>query len=355
MAVRIAKKPTKQGNRYYFDTYYEGKRFRSKSFPTKAEAKKAEREWIEEQEKGIRAEVYTFNEVIDKYIEFKRKNWKKSTEETTVDILNHIKYKLGKITVSGLTREQYEGFLKYLDKLTRVSKKDGRIVKKPYSVRYKNRVIMYLKSVCVFANTHLNTSTKIPWLYENWKQTEQKQMQVISEEQFQKFVGYISDERFRCFFTFLFYTGCRRGEALALTFDDIQGNTANITKSLSKVENKPVTTKTKSSIRRIPLSKKALEAVETMRERYKSGYVFAGKKPLAFSTIERVKTRALKEAGLPIIRVHDFRHSFITMMVDKGMDIAMLSRYVGHASIKQTLDTYTHYYEDKMKDMIDSL
>ena len=147
MAIRISKVQSKDGKKYFFDVYHGKKRFRSKLYLTKQEAKKAEREWIKDRENGKSFRDFTFNEVIDKYIEFKKRNWKKSTEETTVDILNHIRYKLGNIKLSELDSERYEGFLSYLDNLTRVSKKNGRIVRTSYSARYKNRVLMYVKSV----------------------------------------------------------------------------------------------------------------------------------------------------------------------------------------------------------------
>lgn len=356
MAIRISKKETKEGKKYFYDVYYDKKRYRSKLFSTKSEAKKAERDFLERLEKGLSSNDYTFNDVIDKYIAHKKRVWKKSTEETTVDILNHIRYKLGKIKVRELTTKQYEAFLDYIDNLSTVSKHSGKLIKKPYSVRYKNRVLMYVKSVCDYAKKHLRVSTDIPWMYDNWKDNSQKKMQVLTVAEFDSFLQYVSGD-YKSFFTFLFYTGCRRGEALALTFEDVdfQSRTIRINKSFSKVENKPVSTKTKSSIRTIPVSSKAFQAVEEMYSKYHKGYIFGGKKPLGFSSIERHKNRALDKAGLPRIRVHDLRHSFITMMINKGADIATVSRYVGHSSIKQTLDTYTHYYENKMKEVINIL
>lgn len=356
MAIRVAKQSTKSGNKYFFDTYYDDngirKRYRSKLYAKKEDAKKRERQFLS----GTRKQKnYTFNELIDNYILIKGKNWKKATFDKNEDIFNHIRYKLGSIPISRLTNAHYEAFLNYLDNLVRVRKQGSRLVKTSYSSGYKNRIVSTVKALCEFADIHYNVRTKIPHQYDSWK-SNKKQSQVLTLEQFNQFIQHV-EEPYKSFFTFLMFTGCRRGERLRLTFDDIDFNnkTVSITKSFSKIENRPTETKTKSSIRTLPLSKQAYNSVKTMQETYHSGYVFGGKSPLPFSNIERKKNKALRLANLPRIRVHDFRHSFITMMIVNGADIATVSHYVGHASVKQTLDTYTHYYDDKMKELIAQL
>ena len=362
MAIRLSRNPTKEGNKYYFDCYYETsgkkKRYRSKLYRTRAEAKKREREFLQRKEEEINITDYTFNEVIDSYFANRKKNWKTATLRANTDIYNHIRYKLGKIYVTELNRRQYEGFLSYLDSLYTVRKVNGKLVKKPYSARYKNTIVTSFKTICLYAEMQYDVKTKIPYLYVGWKEPKKKFMQIITPEQFESFVANVSGTEYQAFFTFLMYTGCRRGEALALTFQDVDfdNKTVSITKSFSRIDKKVISPKTLSSVRTIPLSAKALSSCEAMRKRHPDSlYVFGGKKPLRPTTIERKKNKALKLANLPYMRIHDFRHSFITMMVSNNRDIGALSHYVGHASIKQTFDTYTHYYDDKLRDMVDNL
>lgn len=366
MTIRASKNPTKEGNKYYFDVYYDignkKKRYRSKLYATKAEAKKEERIFLQARADELSIDDYTFNEIIESYIQYKKRNWKKSTLRANVDIFKHIQYKLGNVYVSKLTRAQYEAFLKYLDSLSRVVKINGRLVKNGYSARYKNNIVSHMKSICNYAEKHYSVRTKIPFLYEGWKEEKKTEMVVITPEQFEKFVANLTDIRYQSLYTFLFYTGCRRGERMALTFEDVVDGRVTINKSYSKIDNKSISTKTSSSVRTIPLSAKALLAVDSMREYHSkkrgfspSWFIFGGKKQLPFTTIEHKKNKALSLAGLPYMRVHDFRHSFVTMAIDKGLDIAMISKYVGHASIKQTLDTYTHFYEDKLESLINAL
>ena len=62
----------------------------------------------------------------------------------------------------------------------------------------------------------------------------------------------------------------------------------------------------------------------------------------------RMKT-LLKQAGLPLIRFHDLRHTFATHALTGGVDAKTLSRILGHTNASFTLDTYTHVTSDMQK------
>lgn len=51
--------------------------------------------------------------------------------------------------------------------------------------------------------------------------------------------------------------------------------------------------------------------------------------------------------GLPIIRVHDLRHSHASMLIEMGFAPLEIADRLGHESVKTTLDTYSHLYPDK--------
>jgi integrase len=56
----------------------------------------------------------------------------------------------------------------------------------------------------------------------------------------------------------------------------------------------------------------------------------------------RYFTRVLRQAGLPHIRLHDSRHSYSTLMLEQGVSPKTIQVMLGHASIRTTLDTYSH-------------
>ncbi len=62
----------------------------------------------------------------------------------------------------------------------------------------------------------------------------------------------------------------------------------------------------------------------------------------AGSLTNRYFRRLLKRAGLPQIRFHDLRHTFATLFLSNGTHPKIVQEMLGHASISQTMDTYSH-------------
>ncbi|WP_152994519.1 tyrosine-type recombinase/integrase, partial [Lactococcus lactis] len=52
------------------------------------------------------------------------------------------------------------------------------------------------------------------------------------------------------------------------------------------------------------------------------------------------------------IRIHDFRHSHASYLINNGIDPTKLSKRLGHSSITTTLDTYSHLYPDTQKSVV---
>jgi len=69
----------------------------------------------------------------------------------------------------------------------------------------------------------------------------------------------------------------------------------------------------------------------------------------------RVFNKALKKAGMRRIRIHDIRHSYATIRIQAGHNIADVSNQLGHHSIKFTMDVYYHWIPGKQKSEVDSL
>ena len=66
-----------------------------------------------------------------------------------------------------------------------------------------------------------------------------------------------------------------------------------------------------------------------------------------FEKLRRVGFLYIDKTDLPRIRIHDFRHSYVSMLINKGVDIYTISQMVGHADIKTTINTYGDLYPDK--------
>jgi integrase len=65
--------------------------------------------------------------------------------------------------------------------------------------------------------------------------------------------------------------------------------------------------------------------------------------------------RGCKLSGVKRIRLHDIRHSHASMLLELGTPIKQISERLGHENIETTLQTYSHLYENKEKELVDKL
>ena len=84
-------------------------------------------------------------------------------------------------------------------------------------------------------------------------------------------------------------------------------------------------------------------------------FVTMNGEPYHESYVRRVFYRALKKANLRKIRVHDLRHTYATLRISKGDNIADVSKQLGHYSVKFTMDVYYHWVPGGSKAEVDGL
>ncbi|KAF0209032.1 MAG: integrase family [Actinobacteria bacterium] len=152
--------------------------------------------------------------------------------------------------------------------------------------------------------------------------------------------------------------GLRKGEILALEFDDIdtEAKTISITKSMrGGIVSTP---KTSSSVATLSLPESLLPLIEHRRRQaggHKLVFCKSDGSPLSDATPNRILARALIKAGLPTIRFHDLRHSWAVAHLRTGTDIKTLA-YLGRWSSTATLlETYAHVLPAIGGDAVDRL
>lgn len=154
------------------------------------------------------------------------------------------------------------------------------------------------------------------------------------------------------FFDLLYFTGIRKGEAMALDIQDI-GDRIKITKSIDP-SGTITTPKTPSSIRTIAvpefLKKELAEYISTLPDNPHQPLF-----PVSSNYFARIHRKAEKMSGLHHIRIHDFRHSHASYLISKGVNISDISRRLGHSSIGITMNTYAHLYRDHDDDIANML
>lgn len=151
---------------------------------------------------------------------------------------------------------------------------------------------------------------------------------------------------FGMFAYILLYTGCRRGELLALTYEDIDYNakTININKSLYWQGNKPCikSTKTKAGDRTIILLDVLAETLPKGK-----GYIFGGSKPMTNTAYRRAWDKYKKLSGVDLTP-HQLRHLYATILYECGIDEKMAQELLGHSNISVTRNIYTHIRQQKI-------
>jgi integrase len=192
---------------------------------------------------------------------------------------------------------------------------------------------------------------------------QRREQRVLTHEEIEKLLAACLP-RYRPFVASALYSGMRLSELLGLTWAevDLQAGLIHVRCQLSRARvDKParrVRLKTPSAVRDIPL----LPQLAALLKRHKLAsshsserdFVFATAlgMPLGYRNVERrgltsaAKNAGLNEEGRPPLRVHDLRHTFAShLIVDLKLDIAQVSRILGHARPSVTLDTYTHLFD----------
>ena len=188
-----------------------------------------------------------------------------------------------------------------------------------------------------------------------------KELNFWTKDEYEQFIQCFSpdEEMYRIIFQMLFWLGCRVGELLALTSEDIdfENGTVNISKTYYRRNQTDYITppKTESSNRKITIPKFLAEEMKDFVDRQygltPEDRIF----PITDRAIQKKMKQKAEQAKLKPIRVHDLRHSHIALLIEKGMQPLVIAQRVGHDSVNTTMNIYGHLYPNKQKQVADLL
>ena len=183
---------------------------------------------------------------------------------------------------------------------------------------------------------------------------EKKEMDIWTPEEFDLFLKYVRNPLYKTFFEFLYWTGCRRGEAVALCKEDVDVDEAkvHIRRSMKHFKNGFQPLKTDSSERVIGIDSVLLEHMKPFIDKA-APFVFGSMHSLPISQIQRNFDEAVRVSGVKRIRIHDLRHSHASLLINNGANILAVSKRLGHATVMQTLETYSHLMRETDEKMIE--
>jgi integrase len=159
------------------------------------------------------------------------------------------------------------------------------------------------------------------------------------------------DARYRAFVLLAGFGGLRLGELLGLRWSrvDVAARRVNIAETLVDVEAKlhfgPP--KTKASVRSVPLPSFVMAALEEHRSAVGSDLVFASPQGLPIRPAlfrRRFWEPAVQRAGVAPLRIHDLRHTAVSLWIAEGAHPRQVAALAGHTSVSVVLDRYGHLY-----------
>jgi len=239
---------------------------------------------------------------------------------------------------------------------------------KPRTVRYIHTIIhSALDDAVKWRRVPLNAANQAT--PPSAKAAKAPEMKTWTAQELAAFLERTAGDRYGYAWAFLATTGCRRGEALGLRWSDVDLDAASASIRQQVIplpkpggvgrEGRIVSGTKTGDARVIELDRRTVHALRTWRKAQAAerllldvdyadhGLVFPRFDghpfhPEAFSKTFDRRVRLPEFDDLPIIRLHDLRHTWATLALEAGVDVAVVSKRLGHSSPVITWQTYQH-------------
>ncbi|EHE8187868.1 Tyrosine recombinase XerD [Enterococcus faecalis] len=367
---------TKKENGYFVDVSLgidpiSGKQRRKRlTVSTKKEAQQIESKYLRlyHENKLTTNSNLNLKDIYEIYEEKYTQNLKPSYKQTQERIFkNYIEPYFKNTQIKLIKKQQIYDFQQFL--LTSKPKR-----KETLSNKTINMIIIHLQKL-------FNVAIKEGLSYENpcnqidKLKVQKKEIDFWTLDEFTTFISHIDKNKpfLKVFYQFAFFTGLRAGEMIALTWSDIDfyNQTVRINKSAKLINGNYVTTtpKTESSNRYITINSKITAMLKKWQEIQPKLLIdnfqnidsdkllvfqYSEKHPSSDYYSKQIKKIIVKNnLNLKSIRLHDFRHSHVALLIHNNEKNTTIKERLGHSSITTTIDTYGHLYPNSQKSMSD--
>lgn len=330
-------------------------------FSTKTAAKQAYADFITEKcelvknnplkkKKGASAPKKVEYKLADLYPEYISTLYNQTKESTIYDRQNlyrlFIRDTLGDVLMRDITKEL---IYKWQDDLW--SSKNPR-TGEYYSFEYLKKIRGTLAAFFSWAETRYGFKSCMKEVKKPRRREPKKEMEIWTRSEFEKFIKAVDDPHHRALFSFLFFVGCRKNEALALQVGDVKDGAATIGKSITRKTLDgsafKITSTKAYKIRKVPLCAPIIAELEEYlngKDLAPDVYLFGNaSRPLAESSLDRAFRYYTEKANVKKIRIHDLRHSFVSMLIHLGANLTVVADLIGD-TLEQVTKTYGHMYE----------
>jgi integrase len=279
----------------------------------------------------------TLNDLLDVYLATKQADLKRSTAEHYELLVNtYIRPALGNVLLAKLTPHRIQVLL-------------GKLRDRP---RVAQLVYHILKQACDLA-------VRWHWLAENpckpvvRPQYRPKRKTVWTPDELQTFLKGARGHWLFPLWYFLLASGCRLGEALALTWQDVnlEQGTVQINRTVQRLKGQTITDepKTKSAVRTVSLPQ---DVVQALRQQLSCQVLSGAVCKLVFpspsgeylhrSVVAHALRRECERLGLPPMTPHGLRHLHASLLLEAGLPVPQVAQRLGHATPQVTMSVYAH-------------
>lgn len=350
MSTRQEKNGTWTSQFRYEDLYGATKHKCKRGFATKEEADAFEADFL----KATRGSMHMkFVDFVDVYAEDMRPRLKETTWETKI---NMIETKLvpffGRMVMKDITTKDIIAWQNSMLKM-----KNGK--GEPFSPTYLRTVNNQLVAILNHAERHYGLNPNPAKKATKMGSKNAGEMRFWTRAEYMKFSETMADKPHSFYaFEMLYWTGIRLGELLALTPEDFDFRrcTVSITKTLAFTKSgiKPTSPKTENSVRTIAmpgfLKDEMQDYIENLALIESDERIFDYSK----SYLAKEMKRGCAKCGLAPIRIHDLRHSHVSLLIEMGFSAVAIAERMGHESADITY-RYAHLFPNAQGMMADAL
>ena len=327
---------------------YTGERVRTtkRGFKTRKQAQEWEREFVKRKEGALDVSIAAFYELYEQDVKprFKENTWNTKAHIIETKIIPY----LGDLKISEVTPADVLHWQNDIQSL-----KDGS--GQPYSPTYLRTICNQLSAIFNHAIRYYGLSNNP--LLRTGKIGSKKspvEMQFWTRDEYLAFRRKVMDKPLSFLaFEVLYWTGIREGELLALTPKDFnfEKSAISINKSYQRIKGRDVITSPKT-----PKSNRLITAspflMDEIKEHIEVNHIPSDERifRLTKSFLYHEMRRGCALAGTKVIRIHDLRHSHVSLLIELGYSVSAIAERMGHEGVDITLN-YAHLFPNKQADM----
>lgn len=334
----------------YVDWTGEKKQTQKRGFKTRREAVA----WEHEQLNRARADLeMTFASFVEQYEQDVKPRLKENTWEMKNNIIrSKILPYFGKLKMCNITAQQIRT---WQNELINYRDEDGQ----PYSPVYLKTIHNQISAIFNHAVRYYNLKDNPCVKAGSMGKKKNREMLFWTKDEYLKFADVMMDKPLLYYaFEMLYWCGIREGEMLALTSADFnfEKGMVTINKSYQRIkgEDKIISPKTEKSNRTITMPQFLVEEIKEY-----IGMIY-GIEPdqrifiISKSALQQAMKSGSEKAGVKRIRIHDLRHSAISLLIDMGFSATAIADRMGHESIDITYN-YANLFPSRQTEMADKL